>query len=80
MDALNHWQPRGHAQQAAHHVFKQLRDDIIAITLAPGTALSRQALQKQFGLSSTPVRDALMRLEEAGLVNVSTKRHGRQPD
>lgn len=70
MDALKNWQPRGHAQQAAHHVFEQLRDDILAITLVPGTALSRQALQKQFGLSSTPVRDALMRLEEAGLVDV----------
>jgi DNA-binding GntR family transcriptional regulator len=70
MDALKNWQPRGHAQQAAHHVFEQLRDDILAITLAPGTALSRQALQKQFGLSSTPIRDALMRLEEAGLVDV----------
>lgn len=70
MDALKNWQPRGHAQQAAHHVFEQLRDAILAVTLAPGTALSRQALQKQFGLSSTPIRDALMRLEEAGLVDV----------
>jgi DNA-binding GntR family transcriptional regulator len=70
MDAMKHWQPRGHVQQAAHHVFEQLRGDILGLTLTPGTALSRQALQKQFGLSSTPVRDALMRLEEAGLVDV----------
>lgn len=70
MDAMKHWQPRGHAQQAARHVFEKLRDDILNLTLTPGTALSRQTLQKQFGLSSTPVRDALMRLEEAGLVDV----------
>jgi DNA-binding GntR family transcriptional regulator len=70
MDALKHWQSRGHAQQAARHVFEQLRDDILALTLTPGTALSRQTLQKQFGLSSTPIRDALMRLEEAGLIDV----------
>ena len=70
MDAMKHWQPRGHAQQAARHVFEKLRDDILSLTLTPGTALSRQTLQKQFGLSSTPVRDALMRLEEAGLVDV----------
>jgi DNA-binding GntR family transcriptional regulator len=70
MDAMKHWQPRGHAQQAAHHVFEQLRDDILALTRVPGSELSRQTLQKQFGLSSTPVRDALMRLEEAGLVDV----------
>lgn len=70
MDAMKHWQPRGHAQQAAHHVFEQLRDDILALTRIPGSELSRQTLQKQFGLSSTPIRDALMRLEEAGLVDV----------
>jgi DNA-binding GntR family transcriptional regulator len=70
MDAMKHWQPRGHAQQAAHHVFEQLRDDILALARIPGSELSRQTLQKQFGLSSTPVRDALMRLEEAGLVDV----------
>ena len=43
---------------------------ILSLKLAPGTALSRSELQKQFGLSSTPIRDALMRLEEAGLVEV----------
>jgi DNA-binding GntR family transcriptional regulator len=62
--------PHGRIQQAAHHVFQQLQDKILAVTLTPGTALSRSALQKQFRLSSTPIRDALMRLEEAGLVDV----------
>ena len=70
MDAMKHWQPRGHTQQAARLVFEKLRDDILGLALTPGTGLSRQTLQKQFGLSSTPVRDALMRLEEAGLVDV----------
>ena len=70
MDAPNSRQPRGRSQQAAHHVFEQLRDMILAITLAPGTALSRSELQKRFRLSSTPIRDALMRLEEVGLVDV----------
>jgi DNA-binding GntR family transcriptional regulator len=70
MDASNSRQPRGRSQQAAHHVFEQLRDMILAITLAPGTALSRSELQKRFRLSSTPIRDALMRLEEVGLVDV----------
>ena len=46
MDAMKHWQPRGHAQQAAHHVFERLRDDILNLTLTPGTGLSRQTLQK----------------------------------
>lgn len=54
----------------AGYVFESLRQDIIALTLAPGTVLSRAELQKRFGLSSTPVRDALMRLQEEGLVEV----------
>jgi DNA-binding GntR family transcriptional regulator len=64
------WQSRDRSQQAASQVFEQLRDLILSLTLAPGTALSRAALQSKFGLSSTPIRDALMRLEEAGLVEV----------
>ena len=68
MDALT--VPRVRSQQAALQVFEQLRDMILSLKLAPGTALSRSELQRQFGLSSTPVRDALMRLEEAGLVEV----------
>lgn len=51
-------------------VFDTLRAEIIRLDLAPGTVLSRQLLQERFGLSSTPVRDALMRLEEEGLVEV----------
>ena len=70
MDASTTWQLRDRSQQAASRVFEQLRHMIVSLTLAPGTALSRSALQRDFGLSSTPIRDALMRLEEAGLVEV----------
>jgi GntR family transcriptional regulator, rspAB operon transcriptional repressor len=52
----------------ATYVFQSLRQDIIALTLAPGTVLSRAGLQDRFGLSSTPIRDALIRLQEEGLV------------
>lgn len=54
----------------AGHVFDVLREDIIALKLKPGAVLSRGELQDRFGLSSTPVRDALMRLQEEGLVDV----------
>lgn len=43
---------------------------IISLELPPGSPLSRAALAGQFGVSSTPIRDALMRLEEEGLVDV----------
>jgi DNA-binding GntR family transcriptional regulator len=58
------------SQQAAPQIFEQLRDMILSLKLAPGTVLSRSELQRRFGLSSTPIRDALMRLAEAGLVDI----------
>ena len=57
-------------RQAAPQVFQRLRGMIISLELPPGSPLSRAALAGQFGVSSTPIRDALMRLEEEGLVDV----------
>jgi DNA-binding GntR family transcriptional regulator len=57
-------------RQAAPQVFERLRSMIIALDLPPGAPLSRAMLATQFGVSSTPIRDALMRLEEEGLVDV----------
>jgi len=61
---------RDKSRQAATHVFEVLREEIISLTLPPGTPLLRPALQERFGLSSTPIRDALLRLQEEGLVEI----------
>jgi DNA-binding GntR family transcriptional regulator len=57
-------------RQAAPQVFERLRDMIVTLALPPGAPLSRAALADQFGVSSTPIRDALMRLDKEGLVEV----------
>ncbi len=57
-------------RQAGPQVFGRLRESITSLALPPGTTLSRAALAEKFGVSSTPVRDSLMRLEEEGLVEV----------
>jgi GntR family transcriptional regulator, rspAB operon transcriptional repressor len=57
-------------RQAAPQVFERLRNQIVSLDLPPGFPLNRITLAQQFGVSSTPVRDALMRLEEEGLVDV----------
>ena len=57
-------------RQAAPQVFERLRGMIISLELPPASPLSRAALASQFGVSSTPIRDALMRLKEEGLVEV----------
>jgi GntR family transcriptional regulator, rspAB operon transcriptional repressor len=58
------------SRPAAEMVFEDLRERIVRLDLAPGSAINRQALQVQYGLSSTPVRDALTRLSEEGLVEI----------
>ncbi|MEP9348113.1 GntR family transcriptional regulator [Xanthobacter sp. KR7-225] len=62
--------PRDPSRHAAPQVFDYLRERIIALELPPGTLISRAELQELFGFSSTPVRDALLRLQEEGLVDI----------
>jgi GntR family transcriptional regulator, rspAB operon transcriptional repressor len=57
-------------RHAAPQVFERLRAAIITMQLTPGTVLSRAELALQFGLSQTPIRDALMKLGEEGLVDI----------
>ncbi|NVM88636.1 GntR family transcriptional regulator [Variovorax sp. SG517] len=55
---------------AAPQVLENLREAILALELVPGTVLQRQELADRFGVSQTPVREALLRLNEEGLVDV----------
>ncbi len=57
-------------RQAAPQVYDRLREMIVSLVLPPGAPLSRLELARQFGLSSTPIRDALMRLNEEDLVDI----------
>lgn len=58
------------SRQAVPQVFEALRDLIVSVTLEPGTVLSRVELARHYGLSQTPIRDALLRLAEEGLVDI----------
>jgi DNA-binding GntR family transcriptional regulator len=49
-------------------VFTQLRALIVDGALAPGEVLRDQELAQRLGVSRTPVREALLRLAEVGLV------------
>ena len=55
---------------AAPQVFESLREAILTLELVPGAMLVRSDLAGQFGVSQTPIREALLRLEEEGLVEV----------
>ena len=54
-------------------VYERLRQMIVTLALPPGAAINRSELQASFGLSSTPVRDALTRLGEEGLVDIKAQ-------
>ena len=58
------------SRQAAPQVFEKLQEQILSLEMAPGTVLSRTELAAQFGLSQTPIRDALIKLGEEGLVDI----------
>jgi GntR family transcriptional regulator, rspAB operon transcriptional repressor len=49
-------------------VYEAVRDQIVTCELAPGSPLPVVDLARQFGVSLTPVRDALNRLAAEGLV------------
>ena len=55
-------------------VYRRLRREILTCRLAPGRELHEAELAGSFATSKTPVRDALMRLESDGLVDVMPRR------
>lgn len=57
-------------KSAAPQVYEQLRGMIVSLAAPPGATLARASIAERFGLSQTPVREALLRLEEEGLVDI----------
>ncbi|WP_374315591.1 GntR family transcriptional regulator [Microbacterium sp.] len=58
-------------------VYARLGEAILDGTLAPGARLRDHELADWLGVSRTPVREALQRLERVGLVEVSPHRYTR---
>jgi len=48
----------------------QIRSDIIACRLMPNERLRFEALRERYGMGVSPLREALMRLEAEGLVEL----------
>lgn len=57
-------------RSATAQVFEHLREQIVSLALAPGAVLARPQLCAYYGLSLSPIRDALLRLEEEHLVDI----------
>ncbi len=60
----------GHHLRTSDRVLQELTNQIRTLRLAPGQVLSESELARQLGVSRTPVREALARLADMGLVVV----------
>ena len=58
-------------------VYERLREALIDLTFTPGEPLREAALVERFGVSKTPIREALVRLERDGLVEIAPYRGAR---
>jgi DNA-binding GntR family transcriptional regulator/AcrR family transcriptional regulator len=59
---------RSDGRRAALDVYEALRDSILAGRIKPGAYLSQVEVARELGVSRTPVREALRRLHESGLI------------
>jgi GntR family transcriptional regulator, rspAB operon transcriptional repressor len=72
--------PLERAPTLTEDVYRQIRTAIVKRTLAPGERVTESALAKLLGVSKTPVREALVRLREVGLVRPDGRRGVRVVD
>ncbi|MBW8791916.1 MAG: GntR family transcriptional regulator [Rhizobium leguminosarum] len=51
-------------------IYDRLYADIVSLRMPPGMLLQEKRIADEFGVSRTPVREALLRLSEGGLVDI----------
>lgn len=64
-------------QLLSNEVYQKLKDAIVRSELKPGEKVRDIELAQRFGLSRTPVREALARLTEAGLIETKPASYTR---
>lgn len=65
---------RGLGEPAARRVFHELKNAIVTMALTPGQALSENEIATRLGVSRQPVREAFIKLSEAGFVRIRPQR------
>jgi DNA-binding GntR family transcriptional regulator len=58
----------------ALRLYRVLKRDILAEAFRPGQPLAETELAERFGISRTPIREALIRLQADGLVRIEPRR------
>ena len=57
-------------RQVGDQVYEALKKAIVSLRLPPGASISENRICRQIGVSRTPVRAAIIRLVEDGLIEV----------
>jgi DNA-binding GntR family transcriptional regulator len=65
--------PKSLSRERFERIYKAIRDRICLLEYQPGTRLAEEELAQEFGISRTPIRSVLSRLEGEGLLQ---SRHG----
>ena len=60
-----------------NRVYELVRGEILSCSLQPGAELREADLAERFGVSKSPVRDAMQKLEHEGLVKIEPRRGHR---
>jgi len=60
--------------KAWEEAYNLIRDKILSMEIKPGESVTEMSLSKRLGIGRTPVREALKRLEQEGLIVTSNRR------
>ncbi|MFN3854230.1 MAG: GntR family transcriptional regulator [Phreatobacter sp.] len=63
----------GRSRTAAAAIHARMREEILSLRRAPGSQISEKDIAAAHGVSRTPVREALLRLADEGLVDIASK-------
>src|SRR3546814_17837593 len=66
------------AEPIARQVARALRNAIVTMQIKPGEMLSEQEIADRLNVSRSPVREAFIKLGEAGLVRSEERRVGKE--
>lgn len=74
LDAIGAGSTSSRPATMGQRVFETLRQAIVQLQLRPGNLLSEAEVARQLGVSRQPVREAFIKLAEAGLVEIRPQR------
>lgn len=69
-----HHRKVGYDRSASAQLYDFIRDAIVSMEYEPGQMIPEKTLAEQFGVSRTPVREALIKLSHIGFVEVRPQR------